>query len=175
MFVGEGPGQREDEQGQPFVGAAGQFLEQLLRGAGLSRGEVYITNVVKCRPPGNRDPEPDEIAACRSYLDRQIEAVNPPVIVTLGRFSMQRWFADSQISRIHGQARALDGRTIVPMYHPAAALRRGDLRPVMAADFAQLPALAAAAIAAGPRPVGPAASDAPTPPGDDAPPQSTLL
>lgn len=163
MFVGEGPGQREDEQGLPFVGAAGRFLDQLLVGAGLARSEVYITNIVKCRPPGNRDPEVEEIAACRPYLDRQIEIIDPALIVTLGRFSMQRWVADAQISRIHGQAREVDGRTIVPMYHPAAALRRGDLRPVMEADFAQLPALAAAA-GSRPRPAAdpPAASDTAT-------------
>ena len=141
MCIGEAPGAREDEQGLPFVGAAGRFLDELLDGVGFSRETVHIANVVKCRPPGNRDPEPDEIAACRPWLDRQIEIVDPLVIVTLGRFSMARWFAGTTISRIHGQARRVDGRTIVPMYHPAAALRRGDLRPVIAADFAQIPQL----------------------------------
>lgn len=141
MFIGEAPGAREDELGQPFVGAAGRFLDDLLAGIGLSRPDVYICNVVKCRPPANRDPEADEIAACKPYLDRQIEIVNPRVIVTLGRFSMARWFPGLTISRIHGRPRAVDGRTIVPMYHPAAALHRGDLRAVIEADFAQLPGL----------------------------------
>jgi len=141
MFIGEAPGAREDELGQPFVGAAGRFLDDLLAGIGLSRRDVYICNVVKCRPPGNRDPEADEIAACKPYLDRQIEIVNPRVIVTLGRFSMARWFPGLAISRIHGRPREVDGRTIVPMYHPAAALHRGDLRAVIEADFAQLPGL----------------------------------
>jgi len=141
MFIGEAPGAREDELGQPFVGAAGRFLDDLLAGIGLSRRDVYICNVVKCRPPGNRDPEAEEIEACRPFLDRQIEIVNPRVIVTLGRFSMARWFPGVAISRIHGQPREVDGRTVVPMYHPAAALHRGDLRTVIEADFAQLPAL----------------------------------
>lgn len=145
MFIGEAPGAREDELGFPFVGAAGKFLDDLLRGIGLSRETVYICNVVKCRPPGNRDPQPDEIAACKPYLDRQIEVVDPKVIVTLGRFSMQRWFPGVAISRIHGQAKRADGRIIVPMYHPAAALHRGDLRAVIEADFAKLPTLVAEA------------------------------
>ncbi len=141
MFIGEAPGAREDEQGLPFVGAAGRFLDDLLASIALSRADVYICNVVKCRPPGNRDPESEEIAACRPFLDRQIDIVNPRVIVTLGRFSMARWFPGVAISRIHGQARQIEGRTIVPMYHPAAALHRGDLRAVIEADFARLPAL----------------------------------
>lgn len=141
MCIGEAPGAREDEQGLPFVGPAGRFLDELLAAAGLSRETVYIANVVKCRPPGNRDPEPEEIAACRPYLDRQIEIIDPKVIVTLGRFSMQRWFPGATIGRIHGRPQELDGRIVVPMYHPAAALHRGDLRPVIEADFAKLPAL----------------------------------
>ncbi len=141
MFIGEAPGAREDELGLPFVGAAGRFLDDLLASIGLSRSDVYICNVVKCRPPGNRDPEPEEMAACKPYLDRQIEIVNPKVIVTLGRFSMARWFPGLAISRIHGRPIEADGRLIVPMYHPAAALHRGDLRAVIEADFAQLPAL----------------------------------
>ena len=145
MFIGEAPGAREDEQGVPFVGPAGRFLDELLAAAGLSRDTVYICNVVKCRPPGNRDPAPEEIAACRSFLDRQIEIVDPKVLVTLGRFSMARWFAGTTISRVHGQPKRIDGRFVVPMYHPAAALHRGDLRAVIEADFAQLPALLAKA------------------------------
>ena len=141
MFIGEAPGAREDEQGVPFVGPAGRFLDELLAAAGLSRDTVYICNVVKCRPPANRDPAPDEIDACHSYLDRQIEIVDPKVLVTLGRFSMARWFPGTTISRVHGQPKRIDGRFVVPMYHPAAALHRGDLRPVIEADFAQLPGL----------------------------------
>lgn len=139
MFIGEAPGAREDEYGVPFVGPAGQFLDELLAGIGLSRESVYIANVVKCRPPGNRDPEPQEIEACSSFLDRQIATVGPKVVVTLGRFSMARWFPGQTISRIHGQPKRVDGRIVVPMYHPAAALHRGDLRGVIAADFARLP------------------------------------
>jgi uracil-DNA glycosylase len=161
MFIGEAPGAREDETGLPFVGAAGKFLDDLLAGIGLSRETVYICNVVKCRPPGNRDPEADEIAACKPYLDRQIEIVNPKVIVTLGRFSMQRWFPGVAISRIHGSAKHVDGRTVVPMYHPAAALHRGDLRAVIEADFAKLPALVAQASGA---PAAPPAAAAPAQP-----------
>ena len=141
MFIGEAPGAREDERGIPFVGASGQFLDELLASIGLSRDTVYIANVVKCRPPGNRDPEPTEIEACAPYLDRQIAQVNPKVIVTLGRFSMARWFPGQSISRIHGEPKREGGRVIVPMFHPAAALHRGDLRSVIHADFARLPAL----------------------------------
>jgi DNA polymerase len=139
MFVGEGPGWHEDQQGKPFVGAAGKFLNELLAIAGLKREDVFITNVVKCRPPGNRDPMPDEIAACAPYLDRQIAAINPDVIVTLGRFSMSRWFPGERISRIHGQPKRVDSRLIVPMYHPAAALHQSALRGAIEEDFAKLP------------------------------------
>ncbi len=143
MFVGEGPGQREDDLGLPFVGRSGQFLDELLTSIGRSRNDVYVTNVVKCRPPGNRDPQPDEIAACASYLEAQIAAVRPTVIATLGRFSMARWFPGQRISQIHGQAATFDERTVIPMYHPAAALRDGSLRAVIHRDFAQIPALLA--------------------------------
>ncbi|MDX1436473.1 MAG: uracil-DNA glycosylase, partial [Anaerolineales bacterium] len=118
LFIGEGPGFHENEQGRPFVGAAGKFLEELLGKIGLSREEVFITNVVKCRPPGNRDPKPDEIDACSEYLDTQIQAINPKVIVTLGRFSMHRYLPHAKISEIHGQAFRVKGRLVVPMYHP---------------------------------------------------------
>ncbi|MQA00963.1 MAG: uracil-DNA glycosylase [Dehalococcoidia bacterium] len=141
MFIGEAPGQREDELGLPFVGRAGQFLDELLAGIGLSRATVYVTNVVKCRPVQNRDPLPEEIEACGAFLERQIQMVNPSVVATLGRFSMARWFPDARISSIHGRAAEVEGRMIVPMYHPAAALRNGSLRAVMHEDFAQLPAL----------------------------------
>lgn len=143
LFIGEGPGWREDQEGRPFIGPAGKFLDELLVIAGLQRDDVFITNVVKCRPPGNRDPMPDEIAACSGYLDRQIAALNPEVIVTLGRFSMARWFAGERISRIHGQPAVIDGRTIVPMYHPAAALRNGSLRGAIEDDFRKLPKILA--------------------------------
>ena len=128
LFVGEGPGFHEDQQGIPFVGAAGQLLNRMLAEVGIRREDVYIANVVKCRPPGNRDPLPDEIGACADYLDRQIAGVRPKVIATLGRFSMACWFPGERISQIHGRARTFDGLTVIPMYHPAAALRDGSLR-----------------------------------------------
>lgn len=143
MFIGEGPGFHENEQGLPFVGAAGRFLDDLLEGIGLSRQSVFITNIVKCRPPGNRDPELEEMEACSQYLERQIKAINPKVIVTLGRFSMARYFPKAKISVIHGQAKNIHGRLIVPMYHPAAALHQPSLRSVVQDDFARLPDLIA--------------------------------
>lgn len=140
MFIGEGPGFHEDQQGRPFVGAAGNFLEELLASIGLERGDVFITNLVKCRPPGNRDPQDDELDTCTStYLEDQISAIDPKVIVTLGRFSMERYFPDQKISRIHGQSKAVGGRLIVPMYHPAAALHQPRLRDVVEEDFGRLP------------------------------------
>lgn len=139
LFIGEGPGFHENEQGRPFVGAAGKFLEELLASIGLKREDVFICNVVKCRPPGNRDPQADEIEACSSYLDRQINTINPKAIITLGRFSMARYFPKARISAIHGQAKQVDGRLIVPMYHPAAALHQPSLRQVVMQDFARLP------------------------------------
>lgn len=141
MFIGEGPGFHENEQGRPFVGAAGRFLEELLGSIGMSREEVFIGNVVKCRPPGNRDPEQQEIEACSKYLERQIKAIDPKVIITLGRFSMARYFPNARISKIHGRPAEVDGRLIVPMYHPAAALHQPSLRDVVKADFAKLPGL----------------------------------
>ncbi|HEY7125014.1 MAG TPA: uracil-DNA glycosylase [Ktedonobacterales bacterium] len=135
MLIGEGPGYHEDKQGRPFVGAAGQFLDELLQHAGVKRAEVFITNVVKCRPPNNRDPLPEEIAACSGYLDRQIAAINPQVIVTLGRFSMQKFFPGANISSIHGKARKVNGRVVVPMYHPAAGLHDIQKRPIIVEDF----------------------------------------
>ena len=143
MLIGEGPGWHEDQQGRPFVGNAGRFLNELLAKAGLQREDVFVTNVVKCRPPGNRDPMPDEIAACAPYLDRQIAAIDPEVIVTLGRFSMARWFPGERISRIHGQPKRDGRRLIVPMYHPAAALHQGSLRGAIEEDFARLPKILA--------------------------------
>jgi uracil-DNA glycosylase family 4 len=141
MFIGEGPGFYENEQGRPFVGQAGKFLDELLGSAGLDRQKVYITNVVKCRPPGNRDPQETELTACAPYLERQIEAIDPLIIVTLGRFSMARYFQNAKISVIHGRSAWIEGRLIVPMYHPAAGLHQGKLRPAIERDFAQLPKL----------------------------------
>lgn len=149
MFIGEGPGFHENEQGRPFVGAAGKFLEELLATIEMSRQQVFITNVVKCRPPGNRDPLPDEVSTCTgTYLERQIQAINPKVIVTLGRFSMNLFLPDAKISQVHGQVYQIKDRTVVPMYHPAAALHQGSLRPVIENDFALLPKLIAQAVQA---------------------------
>ena len=145
MFIGEGPGFHENEQGRPFVGAAGKFLEELLALINLKREQVFICNVVKCRPPGNRDPEPDELKACGDYLERQIKAINPKVIVTLGRYSMDRFFPGAKISAIHGQARKVDGRLVVAMFHPAAALHQPTLKQSVIEDFQKLPALIASA------------------------------
>jgi DNA polymerase len=141
MFIGEGPGFHENEQGRPFVGQAGKLLDELLMKINMKRSEVFIGNVVKCRPPGNRDPEPEEIQACSDYLDRQIQVINPKVIVTLGRFSMARFLPNAKISDVHGQATMVKGRLVVAMYHPAAALHQQSLRPVLEADFTNLPEL----------------------------------
>jgi uracil-DNA glycosylase family 4 len=141
MFIGEGPGFHENMQGRPFVGAAGDFLVELLAGIGLKREQVYITNVVKCRPPGNRDPNPEELQACAPYLERQLQIINPKVIVTLGRFSMARFIPNAKISEIHGQPIRVKGMLVVPFYHPAAALHRPSLRSVVEEDFARLPEL----------------------------------
>jgi uracil-DNA glycosylase len=143
MLIGEAPGWHEDKQGKPFVGNSGKFLTELLGSAGLDREDVFITNVVKHRPPGNRDPLPDEIMACSHWLEQQIEAIDPDVIVTLGRFSMARYFPGERITKIHGQAKEVGGRYIVPMFHPAAALHNGSLRPEIEADFQKLPRLLA--------------------------------
>jgi len=145
MFIGEGPGFHENEMGRPFVGAAGKFLEELLATINLKRSEVFITNVVKCRPPGNRDPLPDELSACSSYLERQIQAINPRVIVTLGRFSMARFLPNVRISDVHGQSFQIRGRLVVPMFHPAAALHQASLKPAVERDFSRLPELIAKA------------------------------
>jgi len=142
MFIGEGPGAREDKQGRPFVGASGKFLDQLLEQAGVTRTEVFITNVVKCRPPGNRDPLPDEVEICTSiYLQHQIEIVNPSIIVTLGRHSMNLFFKGEKITQIHGQMRKAGDRFVIAMFHPAAALHQLSLKSTILADFARLPKL----------------------------------
>ena len=143
MFIGEGPGFHENMQGRPFVGAAGDLLVELLDSIGMKREDVFITNVVKCRPPGNRDPAAEELKACKPYLDQQIQVINPSVIVTLGRFSMARFIHQAKISEIHGQPIRVKGMLVVPFYHPAAALHRPSLRSVVEEDFAKLPALIA--------------------------------
>jgi len=143
MFIGEGPGFYENEQGRPFVGAAGKLLEELLSKIGMKREQVFITNVVKCRPPSNRDPLPEELAACSEYLDRQIQAINPKAIVTLGRYSMARFLPNAKISDVHGQPVKVGGRLIVPMFHPAAALHQPTLRPSLERDFSRLPEMIA--------------------------------
>lgn len=150
MFVGEGPGAEEDRQGRPFVGPSGQFLTQMLHRVGIQREGVYITNVVKCRPPQNRDPLPQEIETCTgAYLDRQIDLINPRIIVTLGRFSMARWFPDGRITRIHGQIRNIGrGRVAMAMFHPAAALRNPTWQEAFEKDFRKLPLLVERAKAA---------------------------
>lgn len=139
LFIGEGPGANENETGRPFCGAAGNFLNDLLEIAGVQRRDVFITNVVKCRPPANRDPLPEELTACQAYLDRQIEMIDPLVIVTLGRYSMGRFFPLQRISQIHGQGKWIHDRLIVPMFHPAAALHNPNLRASIEHDFSLLP------------------------------------
>jgi DNA polymerase len=146
VFVGEGPGFNEDQQGRPFVGAAGGLLNELLRAIGWKREEVFITNVVKCRPPGNRDPEPDEIAACAPFLRRQLEALEPALVVTLGRHSLEAFRAGARISQAHGTVapvppgRGAEGALHLALYHPAAALRSTAIRDTLAAEAATIPA-----------------------------------
>jgi len=139
LFIGEGPGLNENESGRPFVGQAGNFLNELLSVAKVNRSDVFITNVVKCRPPANRDPMPEELSACAAFLDKQIEIINPLVIVTLGRFSMAKYFPLQRISMIHGKGHGIGDRLVVPMFHPAAALHQPNLRTSILHDFALLP------------------------------------
>ena len=141
MFIGEGPGYQEDRQGRPFVGPAGRFLEELLASSGYRREDVFIANMVKCRPPNNRDPLPSEISACSKYLDRQIELIDPKLIVTLGRFSLAKFFPKESISRVHGRVRKLQGLNVYPMMHPAAALHKQELKNVIEEDFRAIPGL----------------------------------
>ena len=141
LFIGEGPGFHEDRQGRPFVGPAGNFLEDLLQSIGMTRDQVFIANMVKCRPPDNRDPVPNEIAACSKYLDRQIELLDPLLIVTLGRFSTARFIPGQSISRVRGRLRRINGRHIFPIMHPAAGLRRQEMRAAIEEDFAKIPGL----------------------------------
>jgi uracil-DNA glycosylase family 4 len=160
MFIGEGPGFYENEQGRPFVGAAGNFLNELLAEAGLKRSDVWIGNVVKCRPPGNRDPLPEELSACDEYLERQIAAINPKIIITLGRYSMTKYMPSAKISAVHGQMRQVGDRFVIAMFHPAAALHQAALKPAIVKDFAQLPKLLEQAQAALKR-SAPSAAEAP--------------
>jgi DNA polymerase len=138
LFVGEAPGFHEDQQGLPFVGASGRYLEQLLEMIGLTRHDVFITNIVRCRPPQNRDPLRPEIEACEDYLERQIVILQPKIIATLGRYGMAKFFPDGKISKIHGQPKRQGGRIYYPLFHPAAVLRNQALREVMEEDFRRM-------------------------------------
>lgn len=143
VFIGEAPGKNEDEQGLPFVGAAGKFLNEMLAQAGMERSDVYITNIVKYRPPNNRDPLPEEKKAFWPYLLKQLQIIKPKVVVTLGRHSMEYFLPDARISQIHGQAKRIkfgdDKLVIVPLYHPAAALYNGGMRQTLIDDFLLVP------------------------------------
>lgn len=141
LFIGEAPGFHEDQLGRPFVGSAGQFLDKLLALIGLKRQQVYIANVIKCRPPNNREPLPGEIENCSKYLERQIELIHPKMIVTLGRYSMAKFFPGKSISKIHGTARQANGVIYFAMYHPAAALHQQSLRQTLEADILKIPPL----------------------------------
>jgi uracil-DNA glycosylase len=158
MFVGEAPGFHEDKQGLPFVGQAGKLLEKLLEGVGMSRADVYIANVLKCRPPGNRDPQPDEIEACESHLFKQIELIQPTVVATLGNFATKLLSGRPLgITRVHGQEQetTLGGRKVLlyPLYHPAAALYTPAMLKVLETDFARLPELLGRTLVPPPAPV----------------------
>ena len=135
MFVGEGPGYQEDRQGRPFVGPAGQFLNELLSSVGLRREDVFITNMVKCRPPSNRDPFPSELEACAPYLDEQLRLVNPKVIVPLGRHALAKWLPRESIGKVRARPRSVHGHVLYPLYHPAAALHNASLRDTIERDF----------------------------------------
>ena len=139
VFIGEAPGFHEDRLGRPFVGNAGNLLDRLLAIAGFKREEIYITNLIKYRPPENRDPEPKEIAAFLPYLVSQLEIINPKFVVTLGRFSMNFFLPKAKISTCHGQANTVNGRIVIPMFHPAAALRSASVMSAVETDFGKLP------------------------------------
>jgi uracil-DNA glycosylase len=139
MFVGEAPGQQEDLQGKPFVGAAGRFLNEMLEGIGLKREDVFITNIVKYRPPGNRDPLPEEITECLPFLLRQIEIIKPKLVVFLGRHAMGVFLPGLRISEAHGQPKRKNGQVYLPLYHPAAALYNGSMRQTLIEDFQRIP------------------------------------
>lgn len=141
VFIGEGPGFYEDRDGKPFVGQAGKLLDEMLASISLKREDVYITNMVKCRPPNNRDPLPIEIESCRPFLDQQIQMIDPKVLVTLGRFSFAKFFPGESISKSRGKPRPWNQRLLYPMYHPAAALHNPKLRPLLEDDFKRLPSI----------------------------------
>ena len=145
LFIGEAPGFHEDQMGRPFVGPAGQFLDKMLASINLKRHQVHIVNVIKCRPPNNREPQPEEIDNCRPWLDKQIELIKPKMIVTLGRFSMAKFFPDKTISKIHGTGVKINGIVYFAMYHPAAALHQQSLRETIEADMLKIPAYLAEA------------------------------
>jgi len=145
LFIGEAPGWYEDQQGRPFVGPAGQYLEELLASIDLKRDQVYIANVIKCRPPSNRDPLPAEIQTCSKWLNHQIDLIRPKMIVTLGRYSMARYFPNQAISKVHGKAKKQDNIIYYAMYHPAAALHQASLRKVIEADMLTIPQILAQA------------------------------
>jgi uracil-DNA glycosylase len=144
VFIGEAPGKNEDEQGLPFVGAAGRFLDEMLAGIGLKRSDIYITNIVKYRPPGNRDPYPDEKAAFLPFLRSQLEVIAPKLVVTLGRHSMDSLLPGLQISKVHGQPKRYKGQVYLPLFHPAAALYNGAMRQTLIDDFTRIPSVLAA-------------------------------
>lgn len=179
MFIGEGPGFYEDKQGLPFVGRSGDLLNKMLKLIGLQRDQVFITNVVKHRPPENRDPMPDEILACKGYLDRQIEIIDPMVIVTLGRFSMARYFPNGKITQIHGQPKYEGRYAYYPLFHPAAVLRSDSMLPGFEADFKRLLEVIAKVkeirAKAVPTPAAPAVPAAPEPKEPDEPPKQLKL
>lgn len=141
VFIGEAPGKNEDLQGEPFVGAAGKFLNEMLEMIGLKRADVYITNIVKYRPPGNRDPFPDEKNEFMKYLESQLEVIQPKLVVTLGRHSLNCFLPDLSISQCHGQPKRYNGRVYLPLFHPAAALYNGAMRQTLIDDFALIPAI----------------------------------
>ncbi|MBI2007731.1 uracil-DNA glycosylase, partial [Candidatus Saccharibacteria bacterium] len=144
VFVGEAPGKKEDEQGLPFVGAAGRFLDEMLLAAGLKRQDVYITNIVKYRPPENRDPYPDEKVEFLPFLKKQLEIIKPKLVVTLGRHSMEALLPNSlRISQVHGQPKRYNGQVYMPLFHPAAALYNGGMRQTLMDDFSRIPRILA--------------------------------
>ena len=182
MFIGEGPGYYEDQQGLPFVGRAGQLLNEMLAAIGMRREDVFVTNMIKCRAPNNRDPLPIEIRSCGPYLDRQIELIAPKVIVTLGRYSTAKFFPDEPIGKLRGTPANWNGITVYPMYHPAAALRNSTIRAALERDFLKLPDLLEAtpvATLSTPPPSEPQTTqlgllDAPSPQPSAEPPEDTV-
>lgn len=161
LFIGEAPGYYEDQQGRPFVGAAGHLLQEMLSAIGMSRSDVYITNILKHRPPGNRDPMPQEIEACNEYLDRQLVLIKPRLICTLGRFSMRKFFGPGSMGALHGRTVRHGDATCYALYHPAAALRDPRVKDVFAQDFRRIPEVLAQAEAAAAKATTPAAAPAP--------------